>query len=145
MHWKSTLQIRSFDDPTNSREVPIDIGSVVSISCRDDSDKVFLKFSSFLVPGTVYQLDLEKAQALAWRSSGEEIPGFKVRQEWATSKDGTRVPMFVIGGSNEFGLIYGEANHLNVVPILKGLRIWRIWSCNVTDVQSYLAYDPKTH
>jgi prolyl oligopeptidase len=63
-----------------------------------ESTSAFYYFNSFTTPGGVYRYDLEANTSEAW--SRPEVPfdpaGFTTRQVWYTSKDGTRVPMFLV-------------------------------------------------
>jgi prolyl oligopeptidase len=101
-------------------EMPF-IGSVLAITGRRQDPSIFFKVVSFLSPGTTFQLDLRGALQVAaagsgtssnnavsaWNSSptlfrqvdvgtGFDPSKFVVKQLFATSKDGTRVPMFVV-------------------------------------------------
>jgi prolyl oligopeptidase len=61
------------------------------------SRSFFYSFRSFLVPTTVYRHDPESGASVPFRPAG--IPfdagAFETRQVFATSKDGTRIPMFL--------------------------------------------------
>ena len=74
------------------------IGSA-SLSGMPDGEEVFVSFTSYVVPFQVYRADLRQGPRLeSWdRASGKfDSAGIEVSQIFATSKDGTRVPMFVI-------------------------------------------------
>jgi prolyl oligopeptidase len=62
--------------------------------------EMFVSFTSFVVPTEVFHLDLEKPKAKLeiWERVGESFGSedIEVSRMNATSKDGTRVPMFVI-------------------------------------------------
>lgn len=74
-----------------------------------DGEEVFVSFTSYVVPSEVYRVDLRKGSALSpWdrvsrsvttatnRTGQPGVDDIEVKQIFATSKDGTRVPMFVI-------------------------------------------------
>ena len=65
---------------------------------RDDTF-VFYTFSSFNVPPTIYRYDIATKQSRVFRAP--EIPGFEpsafeTTQVFVTSKDGTKVPVFLV-------------------------------------------------
>ncbi|MDA2925150.1 prolyl oligopeptidase family serine peptidase [Acidobacteria bacterium AH-259-L09] len=63
-----------------------------------DSDEIFYGFSSFAQPVTVYRYDLATAKQSVWykRNLPVDSDAIETTQVWYTSKDGTRVPMFVV-------------------------------------------------
>ncbi len=65
-----------------------------------DGTELFVSFTSYVVPFQVHRLDLEAKQPKLemWDRVGAKFvaEGIEVQQLFATSKDGTRVPMFVI-------------------------------------------------
>lgn len=80
-------------------EVPLPtLGSLTGLSSEDEGEEFFFGFTSFLVPHNIYRLDLKNGQIALFKKaeSGVNTDAFDVRQVWYTSKDGTRVPMFLI-------------------------------------------------
>lgn len=81
-------------------ELPgIGVASLPRTDADADADALFLSFSSFNQPGGVYRLDLANRATEAYFEP--EVPGldpdrYAVEQQFYSSKDGTRVPMFVI-------------------------------------------------
>jgi len=79
-------------------ELPLPaIGTVGDIHGRQGDDELFYSFTSFLYPTTTYRFDLRsrrnevfKAPTVAFDASS-----YETRQVFYTSKDGTRVPMFI--------------------------------------------------
>lgn len=62
-----------------------------------DSEQAFLGFTSFAIPPSVYHLTLDgKVTPWARVDSGIDPEQYVVEQLWFQSKDGTRVPMFVV-------------------------------------------------
>jgi prolyl oligopeptidase len=64
-----------------------------------DDTFVFYTFTSFSVPSTIYRYDIASRKSTVFRAP--TIPGFDVaayesKQVFYTSKDGTRVPMFLV-------------------------------------------------
>jgi prolyl oligopeptidase len=77
------------------------IGSIIGLAGRREDKHLFYKFSSFAYPGTTYEFDFDTMQSKVFyetkTSSAVDSPdSFEVKQEWYTSKDGTRVPMFIV-------------------------------------------------
>jgi prolyl oligopeptidase len=93
-------EIRIFTPDGKERgtvELPT-IGSA-SISTEENRREAFLSFTSFNTPPSIYRLDLSNpGERDLWdRPSIPVDPSrVEVKQVWYTSKDGTRVPMFVI-------------------------------------------------
>jgi prolyl oligopeptidase len=60
--------------------------------------KAFLNLTSFTQPSITYRVDLETGEREVWRERNVDFDaaGIEVKQSWYTSKDGTRVPMFVM-------------------------------------------------
>jgi prolyl oligopeptidase len=74
------------------------IGSVSEIEGRWNSRDAFVNFSSFVVPPTIYRLDAATAKQTEWdRVQVPVDPGrFEMKQVWFRSKDGTKIPMFLL-------------------------------------------------
>ena len=75
------------------------IGTGSVVRGRADSKIGFYSFSSFTVPQTIYQYDIATGKATVWNRA--QVPydsdKYEVKQIFYTSKDGTRVPMFIAG------------------------------------------------
>lgn len=75
------------------------IGTGGIVQGREDSDTGYYTFSSFTVPPTIYQYNVTNQRSTVW--SEPKVPfdsaQYEVRQVFYTSKDGTRVPMFIAG------------------------------------------------
>ena len=80
------------------------IGDVFSASGRYDRNEIFFGFQSFTVPPSIYRVDLASTNSTALKGSlwaKVEAPSidpsaFEVQQVWYTSKDGTKIPMFIV-------------------------------------------------
>ena len=80
-------------------EIPLPtLGSLLKISSEDEGDELFFHFVSFLVPGDIYRFDLTTNQLSLHKKIeiGINPDDFEVQQVWYSSKDGTRIPMFLI-------------------------------------------------
>jgi prolyl oligopeptidase len=93
-------ELKIFDpDGKPEGEVPLPgLGSVSAVSGRWDSSEIFFPFESFNVPDSVYREDLRSGRVEIWDKPNVplESSAYTVEQVWYTSKDGTRVPMFLM-------------------------------------------------
>jgi prolyl oligopeptidase len=85
------------------------IGTVFGHGGRWNRDEVFFGFHSFTVPPSVYHFELKGLKFVSGKNTYETIAlwskvdapsidptAYEVAQEWYKSKDGTRVPMFIV-------------------------------------------------
>ena len=79
-------------------ELPLPgVGTVGDIHGRQRDDELFYSFTSFLYPTTIYRFDLKSRKNEVFRApkvAFDPTP-YETRQVFYTSKDGTRVPMFI--------------------------------------------------
>ncbi|MDB6094877.1 MAG: prolyl endopeptidase [Verrucomicrobia bacterium] len=73
------------------------IGSLAGVSGRDDESEFFYSYSSFLSPPTTFRHDLATGKGAIFQESkvAFDPSPYETEQVWVTSKDGTKVPMFV--------------------------------------------------
>jgi prolyl oligopeptidase len=86
-------------DGTPAGEIPFDtLGTVTNVSGTWDSRQAFFLFTSFHVPGTIYAYDVETGARQMWFRHTAPIDSdrYQVEQVWFPSRDGTRVPMFIV-------------------------------------------------
>ncbi len=99
----SVLQARSLADGTLLADLPLPgLGSVSGASTHRGSPVAFFNYASFTEPGTVFRWDGSSPGAPPSVFRRTVVPGYdpaslETTQEWATSADGTRVPVFVTG------------------------------------------------
>ena len=75
------------------------IGSIHSSGGRWNRDEVFYGFQSFTFAPSIYRYDLKDGSTSLWTkvdAPSIDASAYDVAQEWFQSKDGTRVPMFVV-------------------------------------------------
>jgi prolyl oligopeptidase len=75
------------------------IGDVFSASGHYDRSEIFFGFQSFTVPPSIYHVDLNDLKSSLWAkvdAPSIDPSAYEVQQVWYTSKDGTRIPMFVV-------------------------------------------------
>lgn len=75
------------------------IGTVYSAGGKWNHDEVFYGFQSFTVAPSIYRYNLKNGSTSLWTkvdAPSIDASAYDVQQEWFNSKDGTRVPMFVV-------------------------------------------------
>ncbi|MGH9616608.1 MAG: prolyl oligopeptidase family serine peptidase [Acidobacteriaceae bacterium] len=74
------------------------LGSVQGISTRNDLDTVYYDFTSFLYPDTIYRYDIAaRRTSVTFKPVIKFNPSlYQTEQVFYTSKDGTKVPMFIV-------------------------------------------------
>jgi len=74
------------------------LGSVGGIRGRWTSDEAFFSFTSFVVPSVIYRVDVGSGRREEWWRANVPVESdrFEVKQVWYASKDGTKIPMFVV-------------------------------------------------
>ena len=74
------------------------IGSAMKFSGRAGDNEAFFVFTSHNVPSTIYRYDVASNTSTVWAEPkvAIDLDRIAVEQRFYTSKDGTRVPMFVI-------------------------------------------------
>jgi prolyl oligopeptidase len=80
------------------REIaPPTLGSIGGPYGRWDSSEAFFSFTSFHMPSTIYRYDVASGKQTKWSQIKVPIDPdqYEVKQVWYTSKDGTKVPMFL--------------------------------------------------
>ncbi|XP_057435121.1 uncharacterized protein LOC130727869 isoform X2 [Lotus japonicus] len=132
---KNVLQVRDLKTGSLLHQLPIDIGTVSGISARREDSVVFISFTSFLSPGIIYQCNLgtEVPDMKIFREivvPGFDRSEFHVNQVFVPSKDGTKIPMFIVArrdiildGSHPC-LLYGYGGfNINITPSFSVSRI----------------------
>ncbi|MCA1246638.1 prolyl oligopeptidase family protein [Massilia sp. MS-15] len=74
------------------------IGSVGGLSGKRGESETFYSFTGFTTPTTIYRLNLKTGQSTVFRQPKVDFnpADYETRQQFYTSKDGTRVPMFIV-------------------------------------------------
>lgn len=73
------------------------LGSASGVYGLDDSSNAFYTFESFIIPPAIYHYDVKTGKTEVFAKPQVPFPSeqYQVRQVFYTSKDGTRVPMFI--------------------------------------------------
>jgi len=74
------------------------IGSISGFSGEKESNIAFYSFTSFTYPSMAFKYDIKNNKSEVFRESGIDfdIDQFETKQVFYTSKDGTKVPMFIV-------------------------------------------------
>lgn len=80
-------------------------GSMTELSGQEASSRLFVAFSSFTVPLTVFEHDMNIDTTRVWQKLDVDLGAerFRTEQHWFSSKDGTKVSMFVVSPRTEEG------------------------------------------
>jgi prolyl oligopeptidase len=135
--WRKDVATRAYvfglDGKLENEIVLPGVGTAGGFGGLKDDKHVFYSFTSFNFPPTIYKYDIATKKSTVFRTV--DIPGFKpenyeTKQVFYNSKDGTRVPMFLVykkglklDGNNPT-LLYGYGG-FNVVtsPTFSSLRL----------------------
>ena len=111
------------------------IGTVSGTGSKWNRQEIFFGFQSFTIPPSIYHYDLSSRKTNLWdkvNAPGIDPSAYEVHQLWYTSKDGTKVPMFVfhkkgleLNGHNPTLLTgYGGFNVSLTPSFVGGRYIW---------------------
>ena len=78
-------------------EIALPTYGQVGFSCRYDEPEVYYGFTSFVYPTTIFKYDIESNESTVFRAPQVDFnpAEFVTEQVFVTSKDGTKVPMFL--------------------------------------------------
>lgn len=74
------------------------IGSVDGFGGKRGDTETFYSYTSFTTPSTIYRYDLKSGKSSVYRQPKVDFDpsAYETRQQFFTSRDGTRVPMFIV-------------------------------------------------
>jgi prolyl oligopeptidase len=74
------------------------IGTAGGFSGKKDDNTAFYSFTSFTFPSTIYKFDIKENKSTVYYKSDIDFKtdDFETKQVFYTSKDGTKIPMFLI-------------------------------------------------
>lgn len=117
---KSEIRVHSLDGALERKVELPGIGTVSGFDGSYGDPETFFSFTSFNRPTTIYRYDAASGEVGIWEAPKVAFnpDDYSVEQRFYTSKDGTRVPMFVVmkkgvnraGGSPTLLYAYGGFN-----------------------------------
>ncbi len=120
-------------DGTFLHEVEIPgIGSVGNFSGEKEDEEAFYTFTSFTTPGTIYKYNIKENTSELFHKSeiNFDTEAYETNQVFYTSKDGTKVPMFIIHkkglelDGNRPTLLYGYGGfNISLTPSFSTTRL----------------------
>ena len=141
----ATSQLKLFDlDGKKFADIPLPgVGSVFGSSGRWDRDEIFYGFQSFTTPPSIHRVSLKPVPlTLELSGKSETVPlfglttlwakvdapsidpsAYDVAQEWFKSKDGTRVPMFIVHKKGLAGLINKNGHNPTLLTAYGGFNV----------------------
>jgi prolyl oligopeptidase len=106
------------------------LGTVSGFNGKDSDPETFFSFTSFNRPTTVYRYDTSNGQATQWAAPKLTFDpdSISVEQRFYASKDGTRVPMFIVRKKGMAGpgptMLYGYGGfNIPITPSFSPLNV----------------------
>uniref|UniRef100_A0A7M4DXP4 Prolyl endopeptidase n=1 Tax=Crocodylus porosus TaxID=8502 RepID=A0A7M4DXP4_CROPO len=98
---KNVLQLYDLTTGAHLKTFPLEVGSIVGYSGQKKDTEIFYQFTSFLSPGIIYHCDLTKEELEPRVFREVTVKGFdpsvyQTIQVFYPSRDGTKIPMFII-------------------------------------------------
>lgn len=115
------------------REVKLPgIGSAGGFNGKRHERETFYTYSSYNAPPTIYRYDMKTGKSEMFRKAGVKFDpaGYEVKQVFYNSKDGTKVPMFIVHkkgiklDGNNPTLLYGYGGFN--IPMTPGFSVARL-------------------
>jgi prolyl oligopeptidase len=105
----SDVQVFNLDGSGAGRIMPPSLGTITGPFGRFDRPEVFYSFTSPLYPTTVFQFDVASGKSTAFEPPKTTFDAslYETERVFATSKDGTRVPVFI---THKKGLVKDGSN-----------------------------------
>ncbi|WP_326523367.1 prolyl oligopeptidase family serine peptidase [Sphingomonas sp.] len=106
------------------------IGSAGGFGGRPEDNETFFAFTSYATPTTIYRYDVKTGQATVWAAPkvAFDPSAYQVEQVFYPSKDGTKIPMFIVHKKGLKGpaptLLYGYGGfNVSLPPGFSATRV----------------------
>jgi prolyl oligopeptidase len=106
------------------------IGTAAGFHGKPSDPETFFSFTSFATPTTIYRYDARTGAATVWAQPkvAFDPADYKVEQRFYASKDGTKVPIFIVRKANVTGpastLLYGYGGfNVSLPPAFSASRL----------------------
>jgi prolyl oligopeptidase len=133
-HAHTVVRVHELDGRKRRDVVLPGIGTAVGFGGKQRDVETFYSYTSFTAPAAIYRYDIASGESRLWRAPRVEIDAsrYRVEQAFYHSKDGTRVPMFivhradVVPGAGHPTLLYGYGGFaIPMVPAFSAaLTVW---------------------
>ncbi len=90
----SWLRIVTTDGGTVVREGPLDNYACIT-GLTSSRDALYYGYSGFATPPAIRQIEADTLEDTLWAKSADPVESIQVVKEWATSSDGTRIPVYM--------------------------------------------------
>jgi prolyl oligopeptidase len=127
---KSEVRILALDGSLVRKVDLPGIGAVLGFAGDSDDPETFFAFTSFNRPTMVYRYDVKTGEESIWAAPKVAFnpDDYAVEQRFYTSKDGARVPMFIVRKKSVTGpaptLLYGYGGFdISMTPAFSATRI----------------------
>jgi prolyl oligopeptidase len=98
----ASSQVKAYSpDGKQAREISVPpLGSTFDIQSKWENPNAYISYDSFATPLTVYRYEVASGKQSVWSHARVPVDSskFEVKQVWYSSKDGTRIPMFLVYG-----------------------------------------------
>lgn len=127
---KSQVRVFTLDGKAQGELALPGVGSLAGLSGKPGHDAGYFGFTSFTTPGTVYGFSARTGKSAVW----QKVPlnfspdDYKVEQVFYPSKDGTRIPMFIVRRKDATGpvptILYGYGGfNISLPPSYSAARM----------------------
>ncbi|KAF6029085.1 PREP [Bugula neritina] len=98
---KNEMYVHDLATGERKAKFPLEVGSIGSLSGRKEDTEIFYSFTSFLAPSRIYRCSLttDSVTPAIFRDNqiaGIDVSNFETSQVFYSSKDGTKIPMFIV-------------------------------------------------
>jgi prolyl oligopeptidase len=127
---KSEVRRYAVDGTLNGKLTLPGIGTATGFQGRPGDPETFFSFTSFATPTTIYRYDANSGAATVWAQPKVAFnpEDYRVEQRFYASKDGTRVPVFIVRRKDVTGpaptLLYGYGGfNVSLPPAFSAARL----------------------